>query len=251
MFKTKVGEVDFAPIVKKIVAWRLTSDIASIGGAVFEAELAKALSDDEVVTYTQREVDTLIREGYIFDLPVEWDTIKSESHNIESPWYACDLFMFTRDHVFVDAVSLKTSVTDSKSDVYIVNDNEGVVFPNIEAGVDTYLGKVLIAIIRPKSGTFTVFYFDGYMSEIYDGLTPTINSNQNMVFKGKSPVSNQEVGLVTVTNRNKEVKGKTTSFDRGVTVKPAYLHTFCDLVTAGSFNAVAIRDMIVVDLINR
>jgi hypothetical protein len=248
--KSKVKDIDFTPIVKKITAWRSNSDIASIGGAVFEAELAKALSDDEVVTYTQKELSTLIDEGYVFDLPVDWDTIKSEAHTIGSPWYACDLFMFTREGVFMDAVSLKTSVTDSNSNVFIVNDNEGTTFRDIEAGHDTYLGKVLIAIVRPTQGTFTVFYFDGYMSEIYDGLTPVINGKGNLVYRGKSKTG-RDVGLVTVTNRNKEVTGKTTSFDRGVTVKPGYLIEFADLVTAGTFDATVIKNLIVVDLINR
>ncbi len=250
LIKDKVKDIDFTPIVKKITKWRSGSDIASIGGAVFEQELALALCDHEVVTYTQKELSSLIDRGYKFDLPVPWDTIKAESHKIESPWYAVDLFMFTRDDVFLDAVSLKTSVTDSNSNVFIVNDNEGTTFRDIEAGHDTYLGKVLIAIVRPTQGTFTVFYFDGYMSEIYDGLTPVINNKGNLIYRGLSKTG-RDVGLVTVTNRNKEVTGKTTSFDRGVTVKPGYLIEFADLVTAGTFDATEIDNLLIADLINR
>lgn len=250
MFKDKVANVDFTPIVKKIVTWRSNSDIASIGGAVFEAELAKAMCDETHRVYTQKEVDNLISNGYTFDLPEPWDTIKAESHQIESKWYAVDLFMFTRDDVFVDAVSLKTSVTDSKTNVFIVNDNEGVVFPNLQAGVDTYLGKVLIAIVRPTQGTFTVFYFDGWVSEIVDGLSPEINKTQNLVYKGVSE-SGRPVGLVNVTNRNKSTNNSTTSFDRGVTVKPGYLPEFATLVTAGVFDSTHINNLIVDDLLSR
>ena len=250
MIKDRIANVDFTPIVAEVVKWRTNSDIASIGGAVFESKLAEALCDDDYVVFTQKEVSSLVDEGVSFDFPVSWDTIKNESHVLGSPFYAVDLFEFERDGlVMTDAVSLKTSVTDSNSNVFVVNDNEGVVVPNYINGDDTYLGKVLTAIIRPTEGTFSVFYFDGYFSEVVDSLEMNTDKKDNLVFRSTEKATN----LVKATNRHsdKKANAKTTSFDRGVTVKPAYLASFAQLVTSGQFDSVEIKTMIVSDLLSR
>lgn len=252
MIKERISSVNFTPIVAEVVKWRSNSDIASIGGAVFESELAAALTDETYVVYTQKEVSTLVDEGVSFEFPKPWVTIQAEAHWIGSPFYAADLFEFKREAdtlVMTDLVSLKTSVTDSKANVFVVNDNEGIVYPNHIDGKETYLGKVLTAIIRPAQGVFTVFYFDGNLSDIVYGLSSSLDAKDNLVFRSDG----QRAALVRVTNRHSTKKGKakTTSFDRGVTVKPSHLSSFAECVAHGSFDALEIKRIIVSDLLSR
>lgn len=253
MIKDRIAKVDFTPIVAEVVKWRMNSDIASIGGAAFEAALAEALSNESYVVYTQKEVATLVEKNAPFKFPVPWETIQEQSHLIGSPFYAVDLFEFERvggTLVMTDLLSLKTSVTDSNALVYVVNDNEGVVCPNYLDGKDTYLGKVLTAIIRPSLGVFSVFYFDGNFSEVIAGLSPNKDSKDNLVFRKEG---GKRTALVRVCNRQSTKKGnaKTTSFDRGVTVKPSQLDSFAECVVSGQFDSVHIKDIIVSNLLSR
>ena len=219
-------------------------DSNNFGGVMFERDLAAALRKEGHYVYTQRQVETLIDNGTVFDFSGRpYHQFKKDQKDINSDVYASDLFLFTKDGdslVLVDGLSLKTSINDNDgSKVFIANDAEGVVYDNLVQGnVGIGLGQVLIVSMNTNTGEFNVSYFDGLVSE----LTSLFRSNKVTEEKASFNLKESAFGgksreVLQIINRNAVTGKKQTSFNRGVQVRRDFIP---QLVAADVFKCVAV-----------
>ena len=250
---SQVETIDWVTAITAVLKKRLTSDIASIGGAEFESYLSYNLSNKKYKVLTQKMIETLQRtdRAQLYFGDYTFPELMEESHHIGSDFYAVDLFAFTKEgdqYYYEDHISLKTSVSATDSSMFLVNDAEGVIVPSVLNGDDLYLGKVLMISVRfpPEGvGTYDAYYFDGYLSSVITGLTlKTASSNADMIWSGSYGTNGREVTAVKAVNRTKVSSNKQTSFARGLTVKTAHLSSFCDHIASGEFDVSIIEGII-------
>lgn len=267
----QLNKVNFVEIIESVIDKRLTSDIASIGGAEFEAQLTKKLTNKTYKVFTQKMIETLIvNRGIEFVFPNKtFGEVMNSSHEMGNLFYGVDLFCFTVKggvYTYVDHVSLKTSVSKNQGRVYIVNDGDGDLVPSIVKGEDTQLGQVVIVNVDlPDSGvgTYQVYYFDGTVNDMISGLTPKPfydgqgRVKPELTFMGlfgkvKKDGKRGDVQAVKVINRqNKKEGNKDTSFTRGLTVHPNFLPEFSTLIVSGEFNVGSIMTTVCDELLSR
>ena len=267
----QLNKVNFVEIIESVIDKRLTSDIASIGGAEFEAQLTKKLTNKTYKVFTQKMIETLIvTRGVEFVFPNKtFGEVMNSSHKMGDIFYGVDLFCFTVKggvYTYVDHVSLKTSVSQTENRVYIVNDGDGDLVPSIIKGEDTHLGQVVIVNVDlPDSGvgTYQVYYFDGTVNDMVSGLTPQPfydgqgRVKPELTFMGpfggvKKNGKNRQVQAVKVVNRQNKKEGtKDTSFTRGLTVHPNFLPEFTTLIVSGTFSVSSILNSVCDELLSR
>jgi len=229
--------------LQSIITVKREVDSNNFGGVMLERDLAKSLRDCGHYVYTQRQIETLLDSGVAFNFNgVEYTQFKRSQKDINSPVYASDLFLFSKqDEVFhlVDSISLKTSINDNDgSKVFIANDAEGVTYDRIVAGnLDTEVGQVMIVSLNTETLNFSVDYFDGELNDLVSVFHKKEISNEsvtynlkNSIFKGRSQVA------LTFVNRNAVTTKKQTSFNRGVQVRRDFIPR---LVEANVFKNVA------------
>ncbi len=133
---SQVETIDWVSAITAVLKKRLTSDIASIGGAEFESYLSYNLSNKKYKVLTQKMIETLQRtdRAQLYFGDYTFPELMEESHHIGSDFYAVDLFAFTKDgdqYYYEDHISLKTSVSATDSSMFLVNDAEGVIVPSV------------------------------------------------------------------------------------------------------------------------
>ena len=256
---SQIETINWVSAITAVMKKRLTSDIASIGGAEFESFLSYNLSNKDTKVFTQRMIETMIRTGRAqFNFgDYNFSEVMEESHDLGSDFYAVDLFAFSKEggqFYYEDHISLKTSVSATDGLMFLVNDAAGVVVPSVLNGEDVYLGKVLMISVRfpPQGvGTYDAFYFDGNMSQVTEGLTLKDNSsNTDLLWTGSYGNKGREVTAVKAINRTKVTNNKETSFTRGVQVKTSHLPTFCDHIATGEFDVSVIEGLICDELLS-
>ena len=225
-----------------IIKTKFQVDSNNFGGVKFEADLAQALRKSGHYVYTQREVETLIDNGVKFEFGVTFSEFKKNQKDINSDVYASDLFLFELVDgvlVFVDSVSMKTSINDNDgSKMFIANDAEGVVYDRLLSDEAEFsLGQVLMVSLNTETGKFSVDYFDGEVIDLVSLFKDSKVTNEKVSFNLKESVfGGKSREVLTIINRNAVTGKKATSFSRGVQVRRDFIS---NLVDAGVMKSVA------------
>ncbi len=220
---------------------RLQSDINAIGGGVMELELTKALSNDKIKVFTNRQMETLEKAGFVFKFP-EGETlqeVQEHGKDLGSEYYAADLFAFTQRYGvfrFVDCVSLKSSVGSSDGLTKLVNDADGQATEAINNGEDIYLGKTLFIRLNVKRGEYEVVWFDGWLSDLTGNVMPSEQNKTKIIWNSDDIDIEGKVHASVVVLNPKNPSGKPTSWSRGVQVRTDELKIFGDLLDNREFD---------------
>ena len=96
---SQIETINWVSAITAVMKKRLTSDIASIGGAEFESFLSYNLSNKDTKVFTQRMIETMIRTGRAqFNFgDYNFSEVMEESHDLGSEFYAVDLFAFSKE----------------------------------------------------------------------------------------------------------------------------------------------------------
>lgn len=218
-----------------IALTKLQTDSNNFGGVMFERDLAKKLRQKGFYVWTQREVETLIDNGQIFDFGCNLAEFKRRQKNIDDVVYASDLFWFDYDNGLfrlIDSLSVKTSINDNDSSkVFIANDAEGIVYDRLQSNEDNFtIGQVLMVSMNTDNLTFSVDYFDSTIQDLVSVFQESEDKGDKMVYR--APGKRSLVDTLSIMNRNVKTNKKQTSFNRGVQIRRDFIPT---LSTYGVF----------------
>lgn len=203
-FQSKIEEAVRSSYFKRSV-----SDVNAVGGAEFEISLCKAINSvlpDGYVCLTKK----IISEDYKF--PEDFmRTVESDAFH---PYSASDLFIFDSDNNFLDAISLKTSITKGRPDPFLHNDSKGQIYDQVVQGAEFQkIGQVFIATYSLETTEVNCYYYDQSLEPLVSMFeTRTQNHHGDLSYKGFG----FKRAVLKVTNKNCKTRKSQSSLNRGV-----------------------------------
>lgn len=210
---------------------KCVSDVNAAGGAIFELTLCEGLNrlldkSGNICLTKKAALNSSIKslsfpEGF-------WDTIDKDAFHK----YSCaDLFLFDKQGVFLDAVSLKTSIVEKgTSKPFIHNDSKGQIYREIRDGEPfPSVGQVFIVTYNKESGKADTFFFDGDLNNIIDLFDefPEENSSGKLSFRGNSYGIKRQVLTSVPRGSQRKNTSAQSSFNRGVIIDAQFLKDVC------------------------
>jgi hypothetical protein len=224
------------PCMNEILKARMELDSTNFGGAMLERDLGAQLRKQGHWVYTQKQVETLYKEGVKFDLGCSLAEHKRNVANIRHEMYAADLLLFDKkndEFVLVDGMSMKTSISDKDGDkIFIVNDAEGVIADRFSNDVVDYsVGRVMMVVMNTESSQYYVAYFDGNVGSLTSMFSDYAETDKCYDFHSKTLIGMKKKGdhqIMKIWKRRIVSSAKPTSFSRGMTIRREYLPLLCE-----------------------
>jgi len=198
---------------------RSISDINAVGGAEFEISLCKAINrvlPDGHVCLTKKAIN----EDYRF--PEDFmKTIESDAFH---PYSASDLFVFDADNNFIDAVSLKTAMSEGNPKPFLHNDPNNQVYDLVSSlcKESKAIGQVFIVTYNIKTSEVESYYYDQTVKSLTSVFEDsTENKHGDLIYSGEHFGINRQV--LKITNRNSTTRKAQSSFNRGVVLDGAFI----------------------------
>ena len=213
---------EFQSEVKSAVAvsygTKCVSDINAVGGGLFEIELCKSINrllPPGYVCLTKKAATT---GAYKF--PNKFlDTIESDAFHSHS---ASDLFLFDENDNFLDAVSLKTAMSEGALKPFLHNDSNGQVHELVSTDGNEFIGQVFIVTYGKKTNQVETYYFDQSVRDLTNPFhSATRNMHGDIIYHGKTFGINRQV--LKITSRKTGTRKAQSSFNRGVVLDGQFI----------------------------
>ena len=213
---------EFQREVKSAVAvsygTKCVSDINAVGGGLFEIELCKSINKllpPGYVCLTKKAIKT---GNYKF--PNKFlETIESDAFHSHS---ASDLFLFDEENSFLDAVSLKTAMSEGALKPFLHNDSNGQVHKLVSTEGNECIGQVFIVTYGKDTNQVETYYFDQSVRDLTNPFQSAVrNKHGDIIYHGKTFGINRQV--LKITSRNTETRKAQSSFNRGVVLDAQFI----------------------------
>jgi hypothetical protein len=210
------GEIKSAVAVS--YGTKCVSDINAVGGGLFEIELCKSINKLLPPGYVCLTKKATLSGDYKF--PDNFlDTIESDAFHSHS---ASDLFLFDEDNSFLDAVSLKTAMSDGALKPFLHNDSKGQVHELVSTEGNEFIGQVFIVTYGKKTNQVETYYFDQSVRALTMPFQEaTRNKHGDIIYHGKSFGINRQV--LKITSRSADTRKAQSSFNRGVVLDGQFI----------------------------
>jgi len=227
---------EFQQEIKNAVAvsygTKCVSDINAVGGGLFEIELCRSINRLLPLGYVCLTKKAAVNGDYTF--PEGFlETIESDAFHSHS---ASDLFLFNENDEFLDAVSLKSAMTDKRPKPFLHNDPNGQVHQLVSKGAkDSSIGQVFIVTYEKLTNLVETYYFDKTVNDLVSpfGLENHAESKHgDFVYHGKSHGINRQA--LKITSRSTNTRKAQSSFNRGVVLDGQFIKDV--YVPAGIFD---------------
>lgn len=197
------------------------SDINAVGGGLFEIELCKSINRLLPQGFVCLTKKAAVSGNYTFPSGF-LETIESDAFHSHS---ASDLFLFNENDEFLDAVSLKSAMTDKRPKPFLHNDPNGQVHQLVSNGAkNDSIGQVFIVTYEKVTNSVETYYFDKTIGDLIKpfGLGNHVESKHgDFVYHGKLHGINRQA--LKITSRNTNTRKAQSSFNRGVVLDGQFI----------------------------
>ena len=197
---------------------KCVSDINAVGGGLFEIELCKSVNKFLPPGYVCLTKKAALAGVYKY--PSNFlDTIESDAFHSHS---ASDLFLFDEENNFLDAVSLKTAMSEGAVKPFLHNDSKGQVHQLVSTEGNESIGQVFIVTYSKKTNQAETYYFDQSVRDLTKLFqSATRSKHGDIIYHGKSFGINRQV--LKITSRSADTRKAQSSFNRGVVLDGQFI----------------------------